>query len=534
MCFEGWLILNCKSNTALHRSNISIPKMTEVNNEDGSNVDGFARGRELNDLQILLTVRRTNNTAVPSETFTEQTIRDMCFMATGTAPINVDILNNTDVLLEYDKGDAATITAMQLYKTKIWYGMDVDLQVQITDVGLMNTLIRSREEERERTPIQNGAQGGPPIDVGKFTTELMARFQMQMDKEYDRIEQAFDRQKDDLKAEVSRELLNDLGFQDPVPKATEVVVKSANQKPPKISCFTGAGTPGAGEVSYGQWIYEVQALQGSYAEDLLREGIFKSLKGSAADLIRYMGPKATVEQIVGKLRSIYEPTNTYGNLMEEFFDIKQGKKETVQQFTARLEGALNEIKVQYPERFENGERERDLRERLFQGLHKSIKDTFRFQYHDPTVTYAELVVSARKAEAEEREGNRNNSAVANSKATEVVLETPREEPLITVKSLQEALAKAFQKGDGYRGSSTQRSQNSNSVQTSKNKGSDKEEGNGKQSDNRVKGPREGRMPHCWNCKGIGHLARNCPSPKYNLNEKRGEGKSPDQPPTNPQ
>ena len=183
--------------------------------------------------------------------------------------------------------------------------------------------------------------------------------------------------------------------------------------------------------------------------------------------------------------------------------------------------------------------ERDLRENLFDGLRKSIKDTFRYQYSDPRATYADLLVSARKAEAEEKGNGKGATASATSKAAEVVPTTSTAEQPITAKSLQEAISKALQEGKktdngnqrfGNRGFR----RNPNKTQDGKTEQSNKNGEKDEKSNTEKKGPRDGRLPHCWNCKGLGHLSRNCPSPRFHLNGQRGEKKSPDQPPKTPQ
>ena len=75
---------------------------------------------------------------------------------------------------------------------------------------------------------------------------------------------------------------------------------------PKISTFSGDVAPGkTAEMSYEQWSHEVQCIKDHYPESVVRESIMRSLKGAAADMACYMGPTASVSEILEKLSVIF-------------------------------------------------------------------------------------------------------------------------------------------------------------------------------------------------------------------------------------
>ena len=73
----------------------------------------------------------------------------------------------------------------------------------------------------------------------------------------------------------------------------------------KISTFSGDMAPGKTEVSYEQWSHEVQCIKDHYPELVVRESIMQSLKGAVADMACYMGPTASVSEILEKLSVIF-------------------------------------------------------------------------------------------------------------------------------------------------------------------------------------------------------------------------------------
>ena len=72
------------------------------------------------------------------------------------------------------------------------------------------------------------------------------------------------------------------------------------------------------------------------------------------------------------------------------------------QFATKIEIKLASIKWRFPNRFLCNAEFTVLRDRLFFGLKKQIRDSIRFRFSDPTISYSELLRLAREAEVEER------------------------------------------------------------------------------------------------------------------------------------
>ena len=114
---------------------------------------------------------------------------------------------------------------------------------------------------------------------------------------------------------------------------------------PKISTFSGDMALGKTKVSYEQWSHEVQCIKDHYPESVVREGIMRSLQGAAADMAHYMGPTASVSEILEELSVIFGMVTSFDLLMQNFYKITQGGNEKVPSFMTRLEGTLNQIRI---------------------------------------------------------------------------------------------------------------------------------------------------------------------------------------------
>ena len=171
---------------------------------------------------------------------------------------------------------------------------------------------------------------------------------------------------------------------------------------PKLSVFSGEMLKG--EASFEQRSYELQTLRKTYSESALREGIQRSLKGAAADTVHNMGPDASLDTIIMKFSIIYGNVKSYDILMRDFYRADQGEEETVTSFPARIEGLLSQVRDKFPNQIPLSKEWELLKERLFHGCQKSIRDSMKYCHADTSVDYMTFLEECRKAEDEGRAG----------------------------------------------------------------------------------------------------------------------------------
>lgn len=167
---------------------------------------------------------------------------------------------------------------------------------------------------------------------------------------------------------------------------------------PKIPQFSGTTTISKGEISYPEWRFEINCLLNDpeMTESLIFQAIRSSLRGTARKMLLPMGEKATVEQIMTKLDSLYGETSSHEMLMQEFFNLSQNDDESVTDYGCRLELALQSA-------IENGylackERDCHLRHQLWHGLHSErLKDQTHHKF-DSVRTYDQLLKEIRVVE----------------------------------------------------------------------------------------------------------------------------------------
>ena len=101
---------------------------------------------------------------------------------------------------------------------------------------------------------------------------------------------------------------------------------------------------------------------------LLKEAIFGSLKGNAADIARGLGLETTVDKVLELLEGVFGRKTNPDILMQDFYKITQESKEKVSTFGIRLKVALDHIMGFHPECLTQVEAEKKLKDRFYYGV----------------------------------------------------------------------------------------------------------------------------------------------------------------------
>ena len=238
--------------------------------------------------------------------------------------------------------------------------------------------------------------------------------------------------------------------------------------------------------------------------------------------------------------------------MQNFYKISQGNKK-VPSFATRLEGTLNQIRIKCPSRIANHEVPSHLKDRLFHGVKKHIRDSMRYLYSNPQTTISELVVTASRAESETEETKVKARSAA---ATEVP--SGSKELGDQIVRLMAALTRVEQSSHSASAPSSPRHRGCGRGQTDKNTSVCPNSHNGqtglgqtsacsssivnktsakslhKRNQNMqtsVQGGTQGAW-QCFRCQGWGHMARQCTTPAMQLNREGGTQGNAVKPPSN--
>ena len=215
--------------------------------------------------------------------------------------------------------------------------------------------------------------------------------------------------------------------------------------------------------------------------------------------------------------------------MRDFYRADQGEDEIIPFYATRIKGLLSYIRDMFPDQLPLQKEQRLLKNCLFHGSRKSIRDSLKYCFDDASIDYMQFLDKCRKSEEEGKDGQARTPAKAKVRAAAATLSPNKEEGLSKQLKYQQhqidtlvgqvrdlvAVVKATQScprmgksGPSYNG-----------------KGNS---GKGSTSQNRDKNPQAGqrgkdtsKQYQCWQCGEVGHLRRECPSLKDKGLSQRG-------------
>ena len=225
-------------------------------------------------------------------------------------PASVDSLNEFECVVMMPKEMVASIVAQELQNMTHWGGVRANIQCTLASKSRLKSIAESRENSREEEeqdvsfPKQQQVSTQMPIEemMGKMMTGILNS----VDEKLRSISEK------SLPCVSNQSFATDKVIPSPTNALDKEIQNSLKvreehlvHRTPRLSFFSGEDPPGKNEKTYEQWIFDVKTIRPSYPEGLLKEAIFGSLKGSAVDIARGLGPETTVDKVLELLDGVF-------------------------------------------------------------------------------------------------------------------------------------------------------------------------------------------------------------------------------------
>ena len=293
---------------------------------------------------------------------------------------------------------------------------------------------------------------------------------------------------------------------------------------PRLSIFYGE--EGKGEVGYQTWKYEIECLQQEkkYPEDQILLSIRRSAKGEAANILRRLGVRASVQDILKKFNSSFGDIDTPELIMKKFYAVEQKPTESLIAYAARVE----ELFAQAVEvKALAATQECILKNVFYQGIKQPLKQCGNLKY-ETIKDYDRFKIEMRKIESELQSSSKKETE--NATKCQAVNQKPSEmeEVKDLLKKMNEKISALEeqhyqqQQDTSYRGRGVYRgprhyrgAYSRGSFQGHRGRGQYRPTRPTGTATFRPSAPYSQRQNkfNCYSCGGENHIARNCPENK---------------------
>ena len=300
-------------------------------------------------LSILLKINQPSTAQTPKRplpvgVMTDRSLIDLILKATGFKPMGVTLINDTDVVIEFEKGVKITEIAQLLHSIDSWVGYKVEVGCIIaTKKQLVKMTMDIKEQRRATRELEQKKQ--------EFKEEQqVSRIQIKdlLDK--------FEEQVKHIEMVHSRSTVGPIPIDVVTPQVSDVglvspVLQHPSYKLPPLPKFSGALPVPKGEGSFEQFMFQIRGFKGSYTEEAMKNGIVGAVTDGAQDYLDFIGFENDLTTIIDALDMRYGKGQSTDRIQQEFYQLSQERGETIQQFTGRMELKYKKLVELYPGRY---------------------------------------------------------------------------------------------------------------------------------------------------------------------------------------
>ena len=330
---------------------------------------------------------------LPIGVMTDRSLIELIEKATGRTPMGVTMMNDVDVVIEFEKGAKVIEIAQALHSIDSWAGYKIDVSCIVSTKKMLVDTTRELEEYRrakrdfqcEKREMKEEEQRSK-LQI----QDLLDKFEEQVK----RVELMQSRSSiSPVPIDISTPQISIANLDKPgVSKQIQMIFA----KMPPLPTFSGVVPVPKGEGSYEQFMFQIRGFKNSYPEEAMKNGIIGSVTDAARDYLDFIGFDKDLDVIIRALERRYGKEQTTDRIQQEFYQLSQERGETVQQFAGRIELKYKKLVELYPGRYT----EEMLKERLFYGMTQHLRNSMRYLYKQSTTVYNELLQSAKEAESE--------------------------------------------------------------------------------------------------------------------------------------
>ena len=489
---------------------------------------------ELEALGLVLQVTRVGGEPL-GELFAENTIRAVVRLVVTWEPYRVVRLCPERAAVLFRPNQLLSQTTAEVFKARLeeikqWVFEEVDLSVRFLPRNEVEALAESvkpphRPENPEPLP--------PPAPNQNHNAQLALHTDTEPEEE--EWEPRMDRRRRRVQRRPPRPAsgLSTVTESESEFSSASVRRPRHSHKAPTLKSFWGVDSKN--ELSYEHWKNLVLALSQDHSAGAMREAVFKSLKGVAFEATARVSPDSQhfIRDLLREMDTLFGALRDYETQFTALSSARQTDKETVAEFAHRVATLESRIRMtfpteSYPERAaQNLSLPQVALDRVYKGLRKPIRDALRPQFKSGHLQgFQDLVMAAREIEADDKPTQPASKTEARiEKSGEPTDPRPRSvlpNPLNKFFKAKRVTSKAALATEDSGEKEEEAEAEEQFSETLKEYIDSQVKAEIQSRAQQLNGKTQDPNIECFNCKGKGHMARECPSPKNGQKDKARE------------
>ena len=271
----------------------------------------------------------------------DRSLIELILKATGFKLMGVALMNDTDAVIEFEKGVRVTEVAQLLHSIDSWVGYKVEVGCIITTKKhLVKTTKDIEDHRRAAKDLEQKQQ--------EFEEEQQAS-RIQIKNLLDKFEEQTKR----IEVVSSRSTVGPIPIDAVTPQCSETghvnpVLQYPSYKLPPLPKISGALPVPKGEGSFEQFMFQIHGFKGLYTEEAMKNGIVGTVTDGAQDYLDFIGFENDLATIIDALDMRYGKGQSTDRIQQEFYQLSQEQGETTQQFAGQIELKYKKLVELYP------------------------------------------------------------------------------------------------------------------------------------------------------------------------------------------
>ena len=263
-------------------------------------------------LSLLLKIRQpataqSQSHPLPIGVMTDRSLIELIEKATGRTPMGVTMMNDVDVIIEFEKGAKVIEIAQALHSIDSWAGYKIDVSCIVSTKKMLVDTTREletyrraeRDFQREKREMKEEEQRSK-LQI----QDLLDKFEEQVK----RVELMQSRSSvSPVPIDISTPQISVANLDKP---GVSKQIQTIFAKMPPLQTFSGVVPVPKGEGSYEQFMFQIRGFKNSYPEEAMKNSIIGSVTDAARDYLDFIGFDKDLDVIIRALeRRVRKRTN---------------------------------------------------------------------------------------------------------------------------------------------------------------------------------------------------------------------------------